>query len=474
MITKEKTSRIGLIIGPALFVIVIALPIESLAPEAKIVLATALWMGTWWITEAIPIYATALLPLVLFPVFNIASLAQLATSYADRIVFLFLGGFIIAAAIEKSGLHERFALNAIRAFGTSPRSIVGGFMVTTAMLSAWISNTATTMMMLPIAASIISQVRNENERVRFGTCLMLCVAYSASLGGLATLLGTPPNAIFASLSKSLVNIDVSFSQWLLVGVPVSAISLAVTWWYMVNFGAKIGRESITEEKRIILDRLKQLGTLTKQEKIVVIIFGATAVAWISRGLVWGQFVPMIDDSVIAIISALALFVIPHGKGRVMDWGSMVKIPWGVLILMGGGLALASGFTLTGLDKWIAERLILIEATDMLFIILIIVAFTILSGEIISNTAGAALIIPIGASIGTSLGINPITIMLPIALATSYNFMLPVGTPPNAIVFGSGYVTARQMARAGFMLDLFGIAIVTLFAVFLIPFIWSAP
>jgi len=473
MITKEQISRIGLITGPILFVLTISISIEGLAFEAKVVLAAALWMATWWITEAIPIYATSLLPLVLFPAFNVASLGQLSTSYADKIIFLFLGGFIIAAAIERSGLHQRIAFNAIRAFGTSPRSIVGGFMIATALISAWISNTATAMMMLPIAASIIALVRNENERARFGTCLMLCVAYAASIGGLATLIGTAPNGIFASLSKSLTNVDVSFWQWLIIGVPLSAVSLAFAWWYMVNLGAKVGKEPITEERGIILESLRQLGALTRQEKIVAVIFAATAVSWISRGLVWGNFVPMIEDYTIAIIAALALFAIPSGKGqRVLDWGSVVKIPWGVLLLMGGGLALASGFTLTGLDKWIAERLMLVETTDMLLIIAMIVAFTIFSGEIISNTAGAALIIPIGASIATSLGINPITIMLPVALASSYNFILPVGTPPNAIVFGSGYVTIRQMARAGIPLDLFGIGIVTLIALLLVPIVWG--
>jgi sodium-dependent dicarboxylate transporter 2/3/5 len=473
MITKEQISRTGLITGPALFALAISIPMDGLAFEAKVVLASALWMGTWWITEAIPIYATALLPLVLFPAFNVASLVQLSASYADKIVFLFLGGFMIAAAVQRSGLHERFALGAIRTFGASPRSIVGGFMITTGMLSAWISNTATAMMMLPIAASIIAQVRKEDDRARFGTCLMLCIAYSASIGGLATLLGTPPNAVFASLSKSLVNVEVSFGQWMLIGVPISAVSLAFAWWYMVNFGAKIGKEPIAEEKRIILERLRQLGALTRQEKTVAIIFGATAIAWISRGLVWGKFVPMIDDSIIAIIAALSLFVIPSGKGqRALDWHSAAKIPWGVLLLMGGGLALASGFTLTGLDKWIAEQLILVETSDTPLIIPLIASFTIFTGEIISNTAGAALIIPIGASVANSLSINPIMLMLPVALASSFNFILPVGTPPNAIVYGSGYVTTRQMAKAGLPLDLFGIGIVALTTLILVPIVFG--
>jgi len=473
MINKERISRIGLIAGPALFALAISIPIEGLTFEARVVLATALWMASWWITEAIPIYATALIPLALFPAFNVATFPQLAASYADKIIFLFLGGFILAISIEKVGLHERIALNAIKTFGTNPKSIVGAFVLATGLISAWISNTATALMMLPIAASIIAQVRNENERARFGTCLMLCVAYAASLGGVATLIGTAPNAVFASLSKSLINVDVNFVQWSLIGVPLSAICLAFAWWYMVNFGAKISNEPIAKEKRVILERLRQLGTLTRQEKIVATIFAATVVAWISRGVVWGKFVPMIDDSTIAIIAALALFAIPSGKGeRVIDWALTAKIPWGVLLLIGGGLALASGFTLTGLDKWVAERLVPAGTSDILLIILLIVAFTIFSGEIISNTAGAALMIPIGASIATIVGVNPILIMLPIALASSFSFILPVGTPPNAIAYGSGYVTMRQMAKAGFPLDLFSIGIVTLIALLLVPLVFG--
>lgn len=473
MISKDEISTFGLVTGPVLFALVLSIPVVGLSFEARFVLSSAAWMGAWWTTEAIPIYGTALLPLILFPTFNIASLAQLSASYADRIVFLLLGGLVIGSAIQESGLHERFAFNVIRAFGVRPRRIVGGFMMTTGMLSAWISNTATTIMMVPIASSVVAQVRDKNERARFGSCLMLCVSYAASLGGLATLIGTTPNAIFASLSKSLVGVNVSFSQWMLVGVPASAVSLAVAWWYMVNFGAKIGDEPITGEKGVILERLRQLGAMTRQEKFVTVVFVATVVSWISRGLVWGRFAPMIDDSTIAIVGALALFVIPFRKGqRLLNWESATRIPWGVLLLIGGGLALASGFTLTGLDKWIAQRLMLMETGDLLSMVLMVVTFTVFFGEFISNTAGAALMIPIGASIAASLGLNPIALMLPIALGTSYNFMLPAGTPPNSIVFGSGYVTARQMAKAGLPLNILGIGIVTIITLTLVRIIWA--
>ncbi len=357
MITRQQISRIGLIIGPVLFAITLYSPIEGLSFEGKAVLGVALWMGSWWVTEAIPIYVTALLPLALFPLLNIAELGETSMRYADRIVFLFLGGFMLAKAIEKSMLHQRFALNILKVFGTNPKHIVGAFMVVTGSLSAWMSNTATTMLMLPIAAAVIAQIHNPEEKGKFGTCLMLCVAYSASLGGMATLIGTPPNAIFASLSKTLIDVDVSFGQWMLVGIPISAISLAVAWWYMVNYGAKISTSPITAEKGIVLKKLIDLGKMSRDEKIVAGVFAATAIAWVTRGLVWKDFLPLVDDSTIAVIAAISLFLLPSiSKSRLLDWETAIRIPWGVLLLIGGGLALASGFTVTGLDIWIADQL----------------------------------------------------------------------------------------------------------------------
>jgi sodium-dependent dicarboxylate transporter 2/3/5 len=473
MSARQQISRIGLVIGPVLFIVTLYSPIDGLSFEARVVLGAALWMGAWWVTEAIPIYVTALLPLVIFPSLNIAQLGQISMVYADRIVFLFLGGFMLAKAVEKSMLHERFALNVLKVFGNNPRHIVGAFMVVTGSLSAWMSNTATTMLMLPIAAAVIAQVHNPEEKGRFGTCLMLCVAYSASLGGMATLIGTPPNAIFASLSKTLVEVDVSFGQWMLVGLPVSAISLLVAWWYMVNFGAKISSIPITAEKGIVLKKLMELGKMSRDEKIVAGVFAATAVAWVTRGLVWKDFLPLIDDSTIAVVAAISLFLLPSiSKGRLLDWETAVRIPWGVLLLIGGGLALASGFTITGLDVWIAEQLNFLGGMHYFIIILAVVAVTIFVGEILSNTATAALLIPISVALAGSLNVNPMLLMLPIAIATSYGFIMPVGTPPNAIVFASGHVTAGKMARAGLPLDLIGIGIVTLLTALLVPIVWG--
>jgi sodium-dependent dicarboxylate transporter 2/3/5 len=488
---------------------------NSLTFEARIVLATTIWMGTWWITEAIPIYVTALLPLVIFPTLYITDLGQTSASYADRVVFLFLGGFILAKAVEKSNLHVRFALNIIKIFGTNPKYIVAAFMAVTGFLSAWMSNTATAMLMIPIAIAVIAQFHDPKNQKRFAVCIMLSIAYSASIGGMATLIGTPPNAIFASLSESILDKEISFGQWLIMGLPISGLSLFIAWLYMIRFGSKVTDiKSIVGEGGLIQERLSILGRITRDEKIVAAIFIATAIAWITRGLLWKDFLPVVDDSTIVLIAAITLFLIPssssslisqrhtrdtnnvyanseevmpntntidgspnqsrntNNKKMLLDWNTAVKIPWGVLLLIGGGLALANAFTATGLDDWLASQLNFLEGMPFIIIILVIVSIAIFSSEIISNTATAALLIPIAASLAAVIDVNPLLLMIPITIATSYGFIMPVGTPPNAIVFASGHVTAGKMARAGLPLDIIGIVIVTIFAITLVPMLWE--
>jgi solute carrier family 13 (sodium-dependent dicarboxylate transporter), member 2/3/5 len=571
-ISREQTKKIGLVLGPVLFLVILFLPIDgndnnissninnssnsaesansTLSFSAKLVLATTIWMATWWITEAIPIYVTALLPLIIFPSLNITGLGDTAANYADRIIFLFLGGFILAKAVEKTQLHRRFALNILKVFGTTPKYIVAAFMLVTGILSAWMSNTATTMLMLPIAAAVITQIgigrdkriKNNNksfnkkensnynkndgkntvkdtdiqnieeqepseQQSRFGLCLMLSIAYSASIGGLATLIGTPPNAIFASLSKSMLDIDISFGQWLLIGMPISGISLIVVWFYMVHLGVKITDiKSLDQEKEIIKRKIKEIGKITKDEKIVAGVFIATATAWMTRGLFWGDLVPMVDDSTIAIAAAFSLFLIPSLKPtyssslipnekidsdftqnqnnnspkipsqnkslRILDWETAVTIPWGVLILIGGGLALAHAFTETGLDEWISNQLLFVENLNYILIVLVIVTLGIFFSEIASNTASAALLIPIVVSLASSISIDPLLLMVPLTMATSYGFIMPVGTPPNAIVFGSKYVTAPKMAKAGFPLDIIGIIMITILTTIMVPWVFG--
>jgi sodium-dependent dicarboxylate transporter 2/3/5 len=312
---------------------------------------------------------------------------------------------------------------------------------------------------------------------------MLSVAYSASIGGMATLIGTPPNAIFASLSQSMLGIDISFGQWMLMAVPISAITLVVAWLHMVNFGAKISSSPIADEKSIVSKRLSELGRMSRDEKLVAVVFAVTAIAWITRGLLWKDILPMVDDSTIAVVAAISLFILPSlssnsksndkdNDKRLLDWDTAVTIPWGVLLLIGGGLALAHGFTTTGLDAYIADQLSFLKGMHYLIIILILLTVTVFAGEVISNTATAALLLPISASLATYLSINPILLMAAIAVATSIGFTMPVATPPNAIVFSSGHVTAAKMARAGLPLDIIGIIIVTVLTTIVVPLVWK--
>jgi solute carrier family 13 (sodium-dependent dicarboxylate transporter), member 2/3/5 len=508
MISKSLPGKIGLILGPVLFLFIVFFPIpqiNELTFEAKIVLATTALMAALWITEAIPIYVTALLPLVLFPSLYVTSIGETSTSYADRVVFLFLGGFLLAKAVEKSNLHTRFALYILGIFGTDPKYVVAGFILVTGLLSAWLSNTATAMLMLPIATAVISQIQNKNDRNRFAVCILLSIAYSASIGGMATLIGTPPNAIFASLAKSTLDLDVSFGQWLAIGLPISSISLLVLWLYITRLGVKITDiKSIMGDVNLAKKKLSGLGKLSRDEKIVACIFIATAVAWITRGLLWKDLFPAIDDSTIVLVAAISLFLLPSSRPKslkndddlkgtkkgneieesddnndiknnnekILDWNTAVKIPWGVLILIGGGLALANAFMTTGLDDWIATQLGFLAGMPLIVIILVLVTVAILSSEIISNTAAAALLIPIAASLATSIDINPVLLMVPLTIATSYGFIMPVGTPPNAIVFATGHVRASRMARVGLPLDIIGIVLVTVLASILVPLIWK--
>lgn len=474
---RGTAAKIGLAAGPAVFILVAIVPVGGLPVEARVVLGLALWMASWWVTEAIPIYATALLPIAVLPATGAVQVLDAVAPYADPIVFLFLGGLLLAKAVEKSNAHRRFALATVRMFGTRPKYIVAGFMAVTGLLSAWMSNTATAMLMVPIAAAVIGLVQDEKRRATFGTCLMLAVAYSASLGGMATLVGTPPNAIFASLAGSLAGVDVSFVKWAVIAAPLSALSIFVTWLYLVHVGARPGDAPVAESRDAISRMLAGLGRMAGDEKAALAVFAGTAVAWVTRGLFWGSALPMVSDSVIAISAAILLFVIPARskdapeRRPLLDWHTAAKIPWGVLVLMGGGLSLAAAFSAVGLDVWIAGNLSFLEGMNYFVIIIAVVAVTVLISEIISNTAAVALLIPVVAALAGALSIDPILLMLPVALVNAYGFMMPAGTPPNAIVFSSGYITARKMARTGIVLDMVGVVLVSVLVTVLLPLEW---
>lgn len=480
-------QKIGLFLGPALFLLVLIVPTPAgMTPVAKSVLAAAVWIATWWITEAIPIPATSLLPIILFPLLGVQDVKSTTASYGDSTVFLFMGGFFIAAAMERWNLHRRIALNIIKLVGTGPKTIILGFMVATAFLSMWISNTATAMMMMPIGLAVIVQVAlllkqqgldidTSPGRFNFGTALMLGIAYAASIGGVATIIGTPPNGIFVGVAKEMWGQDISFASWLAYGIPLAAVTLIFAWWYLTTVAYPVRIKELPGGMKVINDEINKLGPISRAEAQVGAVFILVALLWISSSFILKQYIPMINDATISIIGALLLFLLPVNLARgqfVLDWESALKIPWGILLLFGGGISLAGGFKNSGLAEWIATRLASLEGASMLVIVLAVTTMAIFLTEITSNTATATMLMPVMASMGIAMGIHPYALMITAAIACSYAFMLPVATPPNAVVFGTGYVTIPQMAKAGFALNIFGALAITALTLYYLPVVWG--
>jgi sodium-dependent dicarboxylate transporter 2/3/5 len=451
--------------GPALFLLLVVLPAPSgMSTEAWHTAAVALWMATWWIGEAVPIPATALLPLALFPTMGILKIGPTAGPYANPVIFLFMGGFMIAAALEQSGLHRRLALGILSKVGTQPRSIVLGFMIATAFTSMWVSNTATTVMMLPIAVSIIRFADDKGGGGEgFAPAALLGVAYGASIGGLGTLIGTPPNALLAGYLSSSHGIEIGFAQWMLLGVPLVVVGLPLAWLLLTRFVFQVGIDPLAGGRALIERELRGMGELSRHEKIAGGVTVLTAAAWITQPLV-ERVLPWLSDAGIAMIGALLLFAIPVDlkRGRfALDWASAEKLPWGVLILFGGGLSLAGATESTGLAKWIGDAMSALSGAPTILVMTVITIVVIFLTELTSNTATAATFLPIVGGLAVGIGLAPMQLAVPAALAASCAFMLPVATPPNAIVYGSGRLTVPLMARAGVWLNiLFVLLIVT--------------
>lgn len=473
----------GLFLGPTLFILTLLFfSPEGLSSEGKGILAGTIWMAVWWMTEAIPIPATALLPIILFPLTGGMEISPTTSAYGSDTIFLFMGGFILALAMERWNLHKRIAINIISVMGTNTDRIVLGFMVATGFLSMWISNTATAMMMVPIGLAIIYQVsdalKNDPkvdttpENFSFGKALMLGIAYSASLGGMATLIGTPPNAILAATVNELFGFRISFASWMLFGVPFAWTFIILAWLYLTKVAFKFEIKTLPGGRKIIDEEKTKLGKASYEEKVVFAIFLLAALSWITRTFLINEYVnPNIDDAIIAIAAALILFIIPskNKKGdHLMNWKAAVKLPWGILLLFGGGLAIAAGFTSSGLSTWIGSQLTALEGVSLIVIILAVTTLVIFLTEITSNTATATMMYPIMASLALALNFHPLVLMIAAGLAASCAFMLPVATPPNAVVFGSGYLRIPDMAKAGFMLNLLGIVLVTVTVFFLVP------
>ncbi|MFB9212553.1 SLC13 family permease [Echinicola jeungdonensis] len=443
-------------------------------------MALAIWMAVWWISEAIPISATALLPLLVLPLTGSLNMDQAAAPYADPMVLLYMGGFMIAVTIEKWHLHKRIALSIIAYIGTDMRFIVLGFMVATAFLSMWISNTATSLMMLPIGVAVVHQLGEGNSKqsiseTSMGRALMLAIAYSASIGGVATIIGTPTNIVFAGIVKELYGVDISFAKWMLIGLPISICLLGLCWWYLVNRAYHFPKgQKYSGGHKEILRQLHELGKMTVPEKRVLLVFALVSFCWISRVFLLQGFLPFLNDTIIALGGVVLLFVLPANKtkARLLDWKTAENIPWGILILFGGGLSLAAGFKETGLASWLGSHFEALISIPFLLFLLVIVASVNFLTEITSNVATASMLLPILGSVAAALGIHPYGLMVGATLAASCAFMLPVATPPNAVVFGSGYLTIPAMAKAGFWMNILSIILITLFVYFLLPLVWG--
>ena len=475
---NEKS--VGLVLGPALFALVLLyFHPEGLSDAGRGVLASTLWIAVWWILEVIPIAATALLPIVLFPLTGALSLNETTASFGHRYIFLYIGGFVLAIAIERWNLHRRIALNIINLIGTNISRIILGFMLATAFLSMWISNTATSVMMLPIGMAIIRQLQDnpetiENENKIFGKALMLAIAYSASIGGIATLIGTPPNLVLAGIVQEMYGIEITFSQWIMIGLPISLILLFICWKYLTTVSFSFKQRSFPGGRREIQRQLQQLGRISLEEKVVLTVFILTALAWITRSFLLNRYIPALDDTIIAVVAGLILFLLPAGPGKdrkLIQWKEAVKLPWGILLLFGGGLALAEGFKSSGLAEWIGGQLTLLQGVSITLLLLILVAGVNFLTEITSNLATTAMILPILVPLAATINVHPYVLMVGATLAASCAFMLPVATPPNAVVFGSGYLKIPDMVRAGIWLNVISILVISLMVYLLLPSLW---
>lgn len=468
--STARAATLGRALGPTLFLLLMVIPTGALTGEAKRVAAIVLWMAVWWVTEAAPLAVTSLLPVVLFPLFSVRGVREVTPNFANHMVFLFLGGFILALAVEESGLHRRLALATLDSIGTSPKRLVWGFLIATAVLSMWLSNTATTLMMLPIAGGVAARMADEKTPTR----LFLAVAFGASIGGVGTLIGTPPNLVMAGMAPNLVPglESLTFGGWMIFGVPFVLLMLPVAGLSLAR-----GLSGGERHSAMLRDERRALGAWRPAEKRVAALFSVTAVAWITRsgfdlGAIsipgWSALLPdpkLVSDAVPAIAAAILATLLPSGEGdgrRLLTWDEIRHgVPWGVLLLFGGGFAVADAVAASGLDGWLADRLHGLAALPFPLAIMAIAAIAMVATELTSNTATATLLMPIMAALSKVLGTPPYLLMVPAAVACSCAFMLPVATPPNAIVIGSGRVSATQLFTEGVRLNAAAVLVITI-------------
>lgn len=474
-ISRPKRKLISLLLGVivSLFLLYVN-PFNVDAAAAK-VLAVAGLMITWWVAEALPMPVVALLPLVLFPLLKISTMEAAASPYANPVIFLFMGGFMLGLAIEKWNLHRRIALNIIRITGTSGNRIVLGFILSTGLLSMWLSNTATTMMMFPIALSVIHVMRENNKGdgniANFSLTLMLSIAYASNIGGIATIIGTPPNVAYVAYIEKKYNYNVDFLSWMLICTPLALLLLASLYWVMVKwlFPNRIKSDHAT--RQLISDEIAELGPFSVNEKRVLGIFIATASLWITKDIInASQSFLKLNDSIIALIGAIALFICPakdENAGSILEWDDTKKMAWGILLLFGGGISLATALENAGLMQqlgvWLSQF-----AGNQFILLLVVVLVTMFLSEVMSNVAQVIVFAPVVSSMADAIGMNPLMVGIAMTLAASCASMLPMGTPPNAIVFASGHIRLSDMTKAGFVMNIVAAILITLFAWFLLP------
>ncbi|MBK8858107.1 MAG: DASS family sodium-coupled anion symporter [Opitutaceae bacterium] len=469
----------GWVLGPGALLACLLLPAPSgLSPEGWRTAGVAMLMATFWICESVPIPITALLPLVLFPALHLGNITETTAPYANPIIYLFFGGFLIALAMQRWNLHRRVALNLIGFMGTRPARIVGGFLLASALISMWVSNTATALMMLPIALSVVQLRPNEGRDTAadraFATALLLAVAYGATTGGMATLIGTPPNALLAAYVSKVYGFNLGFGQWMLLGVPVMLVTLPVVYLVLTRIALRLAPGEIPGMAALIREQKAGLGAFSRGESAVLAVFTGTALAWVFQPWL-ARAVPFLTDTTIAMAGGLLLFLIPVNLRRgefVMNWEATKGLPWDVLLLFGGGLSLAGNIERHGLSRYLGSLCAGLDGLPMLAILCLVCFGILLLTELTSNTATAATFLPITGAIALSLGQNPLLFLIPTALAANCSYMLPVGTPPNAIVFSSGHVTLPQMARAGILLNLLLVPIIVGLVFLLGPWVFG--
>ncbi|GAB3648357.1 SLC13 family permease [Streptomyces sparsus] len=490
----QRRIWLGRALGPVLAVLTyFLLPQDaSLSTAARTTAAVVVLVAVWWMTEALPLPVTSLVPIVAFPLLGVLAIDEATAPYAHPTVFLFLGGFVIALAMQKWNLHRRIALLTMRAIGTKPRQLILGIMVATAFLSMWVSNTATTLMMLPIGTSVlamvitrksgtddsepegpVSELADDKDTRNFATGLMLAIAYAATIGGLGTLIGSPPNLIMSGFVEQNYDITIGFADWMKIGVPLAAIFLVIAWLFLTRVAYPTELTDVAGGKQVIQQEINKLGRMSRGEWNVLAVFVSAALLWVFKDPItgWGAltsvlpFTANLTDEAVAIGAVVLLFLIPvslkKGVTQTMDWRTAQSgIPWGVLLLFGGGLSLAKAVQETKLSDWIGTRMSGLGTLPTVLLVAVVCLIILMLTELTSNTATASTFLPVLGGVAVGIGLDPLLLLAPAALAATCSFMLPVGTPPNAIVFGSGYVTMPQMVRAGLWLNIIGMVLIT--------------